>query len=95
MNTQFSPTPWKTEVLGDTIRVIDAAGNDILIVGSVRESKNVAEARLIAAAPDLLAALERALDYIAKDGVPEDGEDVYEQGEQARPEIRVSKATPA
>jgi hypothetical protein len=47
------------------------------------DPEGIASAQLIASAPDLLAALERALDYIAHEGVPEDGEDVYEEGEQA------------
>jgi hypothetical protein len=30
------PRPWSTEVLGHTLRVIDAAGDDVVRIGDVR-----------------------------------------------------------
>jgi hypothetical protein len=53
-----SPQPWGVEVLGHTLRVIDGEGNDIVTLGNCRDAKNKADARLIAAAPDLLASLK-------------------------------------
>lgn len=44
---------WNTEVLGQTIRVIDEEGNDIVVVGSVAITENIEIANLIALAPEM------------------------------------------
>jgi len=63
MTTLYTPGPWSTEVLGNTLRVIDRAGNDIALVGDCRQGTNRANARLIVQAPDMLAALRSMLIY--------------------------------
>ena len=80
---------WKAEELLDRW-AIRAGGYVIASVYKDANNLSVSEAnaKLIAAPPDLLEALRRALDYIAHMGVEGDSEDIYEQGEQA-----ITKAT--
>jgi len=60
----FTPGPWK-------IRMSGSVGTDRMLIASVypmedeRPEENAANARLIAAAPDLLAALQELADDIA------------------------------
>lgn len=58
--SQHTPGPWHTEVIGNTIRVSDCACNDVCRLGDVRTFGNQSNARLIASAPDLLAAVREA-----------------------------------
>ena len=58
----LSPRPWSTEVLGHAVRVADAEGADVAVLGDVSSLGNVLDADLIAAAPDLLEACLALLD---------------------------------
>ena len=68
-NTQHTPGPWAIEpdALGESSIVTDNGGTIADVYG-----RNPANARLIAAAPDLLAALQAVADYWAGGDVPAD-----------------------
>ena len=53
MTTKHTPAPWTTDNCVDYIDIIDANKNTIVVV----ENDNQHNAKLIAASPDLLAAL--------------------------------------
>lgn len=83
--TGFTPGPWNVGPIDDT-RVEDTLGNEVAqIDGDYNQPETwpvmEANARLIAAAPDLLAALTAALDQIEK---AEAMRDVWKQNSQAR-----------
>lgn len=83
-----TPAPWQT-VCEDTINGkpavfrIDAHGGTVALVNTI----GIADARLIAAAPDLLAALQWALDQI-EDSLDPDHQDALAAAHDA-----VSRAT--
>ncbi len=61
MTTQHTPGPWRTETVDDTCYILPPLGNDDACVTSIwvkgngqNPCKNLANARLIAAAPELL-----------------------------------------
>lgn len=67
MPTEFkgTPGPWLTEVMGHTLRVTASDetedlpyNSDIALIGDCTDPQNQADARLIAAAPELLEALK-------------------------------------
>ena len=60
MTTYHTPGPWETSVLSDGTQwqVCEPGAGDW-----IADCKNAEDARLIAAAPDLLAALESVRDY--------------------------------
>lgn len=60
-----APGPWKTETLGQTIRVVDSRGNDVAVVGEVSDA-NAADAILVAAAPDMEAEIAQLRGAIQK-----------------------------
>lgn len=68
MSAKHTPGPWSQEVLGHTLRVVKTNetefSDDIALLGDCRDEKHLANARLIAAAPELLASL-RGLEDIA------------------------------
>ena len=75
MKAQHTPGPWKLNTDGDTGMndsgcILDSIGHVIVtdIYGTYRNGRTTGEAeanaRLIAAAPDLLAALTEAVDFI-------------------------------
>ena len=69
--TTHTPGPWGIEVstnMGHTVRVVakvgrDGIGDDICRLGDVTKPGHEANARLIAAAPELLEALETIMSY--------------------------------
>lgn len=72
--SKHTPGPWKVEVLGHTLRVVDSYGweehsNDLAVIGDCSNPTLQANTRLIAAAPDLLEALEMALNAIESSGI--------------------------
>jgi hypothetical protein len=76
---KHSPTPWKVELLDahrrNPVRVVNAHDGDVAVValgdGVTREEAE-ANARLLAAAPDLLAACRDALEALADDDMHTD-----------------------
>jgi hypothetical protein len=88
-NTFHTPTPWQVSPLGNVMK------NSLKIVTveqmpSNDENERMANARLIAAAPDLLSALEFLLaDYIAIDGEKLTGSSV--PADKAREALRKAK----
>jgi hypothetical protein len=65
MNTQHTPGPWQT--VPDNMGGFDVWGADDFWVANMRSRAmpvQQANAKLIAAAPELLAALQEALDFI-------------------------------
>lgn len=63
---KHTPGPWRTEVIGQTLRVTETAAegkfhDDIAVLGDCRNELHQANARLIAAAPELLDACQAAL----------------------------------
>ena len=63
-----SPGPWRTEVLGHNLRVVanhdGEFGDDVAGIGDFRVTVNRGNARLIAAAPELLAALHMCIEHM-------------------------------
>lgn len=64
------PEPWKTEVLGDTLRItkaeLDDGNDDILVLGDCRDEQKQANARRIVAAVNACAGVSTdALEKIA------------------------------
>jgi len=58
-----TPGPWEVEVLGHSVRVVanrkgDEFGDDIAGIGSCQDATNMANAHLMAAAPEMLEALK-------------------------------------
>jgi hypothetical protein len=88
-NTLHTPAPWQVSPLGNVMK------NSLKIVTveqmpSNDENERMANARLIAAAPDLLSALEFLLaDYIAIDGEKLTGSSV--PADKAREALRKAK----
>ena len=74
VSAAHTPGPWVTHGL---VVVAADAPKAILcqVHGSMANPAAVADARLIAAAPDLLAALERAQGYLVSDYTGSDGTD--------------------
>lgn len=53
--TKFTPAPWEVDIYGD----VQANGDDVArLAGDYSEEVNASNARLIAAAPDMYAALK-------------------------------------
>ena len=72
--TRHAPAPWRVGPVDDT-RVIDATGSEAAAIdGDYNDPETwpvmEANARLIAAAPGLLSALEKAVDAYGKPGGP-------------------------
>lgn len=90
----FTPGPWVVE-LADDAYCIANVGNLVIMPcgGKVKHDNAEADARLIAAAPDLLEALEmivaEADSYTARTGKP-----VYNWLDQARAAIAKARGTP-
>jgi hypothetical protein len=88
-NTLHTPAPWQVSPLGNVMK------NSLKIaiveqMPSNDENERMANARLIAAAPDLLSALEFLLaDYIAIDGEKLTGSSV--PADKAREALRKAK----
>jgi hypothetical protein len=63
MSTQYTPGPWS---LGRYDHIVDASGEEVRVHGMTLSGSPTAKAnaRLIATAPDLLAALQEATDWI-------------------------------
>lgn len=62
--------PWEVEILGSTVRVISDVevteggsriGGDVVLCGDYRNKENIANANLIASAPELLEACKAVL----------------------------------
>jgi len=83
----YSPAPWKIEAAHSSrvLLINDAKG---YAVGEIVDTRNPENARLIAAAPDLLEALCTALPFV------EDHEDgnVYKSGTVARAVAQIKNA---
>lgn len=79
MTTKHTPGPWSTHLVDDTIVIIPRRPLpqkfSTLGHSEVADEEDFANARLIAAAPELLEALQMALVYIDGEGTPEQ----YEQ----------------
>ena len=58
--------PFRVELIGHTLRVTDAVGDDVALIGSVIEPGAERLARVFAAAPDLLEALKEARRLLAE-----------------------------
>lgn len=56
----------KTEVLGHTIKVIDQEGNDVVVIGSVKNPENIELANLFASAPRMYSALKEVIEITSK-----------------------------
>ena len=77
MKTKFTPGPWAKIATGDSLSIAAKAGEtswkDVAIVamptGTTKAEKQ-ANARLIAAAPELLAALENLCNLITDEDMP-------------------------
>lgn len=69
---QYTLGPWKLHIGSDYICISNAKGEDIIsdILWPVYDEREMANARLIAAAPELLEALEACEAYYAKNGGP-------------------------
>lgn len=78
-HTPWLPGPWRYGVPAKGGRgvVVDANGNVVCVVegGPLRREVTVANAQLIAAAPDLLACLEQMVERHEALGRPDDGWD--------------------
>ena len=94
MNKAYSPGPWKTthsELTG--YRVSDSTGWGVAVV--LKDTNDEANARLIAAAPQMLEALEACAaywHYKRSPGIPEHSELVSLSAEQAQKLIRAAIA---
>lgn len=69
MTTKHTPGPWATEGNGRyyaSVRAPSRMVADMRIIGGAVDAENTANARLIAAAPDLLEALETMVDLQGK-----------------------------
>lgn len=60
-----TPAPWKIDAAHST-RVLLINDGKGYAIGEIVDTRNPANAKLIAAAPDLLAALEKILPYAAR-----------------------------
>lgn len=93
-NQGFTPGPWVIEKAADAY-CIASVGNLVIMPssGKVKHDNTEADARLIAATPDLLEALEmivaEAGSYTARTGKP-----VYNWLDQARAAIAKAKGQP-
>lgn len=93
-NQGFTPGPWVVQRAADAY-CIASIGNLVIMPssGKVKHDNTEADARLIAAAPDLLEALEmivaEADSYTARTGKP-----VYNWLDQARGAIAKARGTP-
>ncbi|MGK9045857.1 hypothetical protein KXR63_00660 [Stutzerimonas chloritidismutans] len=93
-NQGFTPGPWVVQRAADAY-CIASVGNLVIMPssGKVKHDNTEADARLIAAAPDLLEALEmivaEADSYTARTGKP-----VYNWLDQARAAIAKARGTP-
>lgn len=63
MNKEHTPGPWEIESFGDMFEVVSEE-TTFTVARCTRE----ADARLIAAAPELLKALEKLTDYAERNG---------------------------
>ena len=94
MSEGFTPGPWVVERADDAYCIANV-GNLVIMpcAGKVKHDNAEADARLIAAAPDLLEALEmivaEADSYTARTGKP-----VYNWLDQARAAIAKARGTP-
>lgn len=82
-----TPAPWKIDAAHST-RVLllnDAKG---YAIGEIVDTRNPANARLIAAAPDLLEALCTALPFVED----HEGSDIYKSGAVARAVAQIRAA---
>ena len=82
-----TPAPWKIDGAHSTrvLLIIDAKGHAI---GEIVDTRNPANAKLIAAAPDLLEALLTALPYVED----HEGSNVYKRGAVARAVAQIRAA---
>ena len=79
-NAAHTPGPWKTETIGDTIRVVDQEGNDCGYIGDGYNATHRANIALMAAAPELLEALEKCAAFI--NNLPDGGDwELFEDAE--------------
>lgn len=73
MSTEHTPGPWRVSADGNDVENVSGAG----VCTMYADETEQANARLIAAAPDLLRACERAVKWINKEiipaGEPDDG----------------------
>jgi hypothetical protein len=60
MDTKHTPGPWEVQVFDGRIEVVDASGAVVLVFRNA-SAETLANARLIAAAPELLEALRDVL----------------------------------
>ena len=60
---QWTPGPWKVAGHGDGNKQLPITAWDGKIIAAIRDNGNLADARLIAAAPDLVAALRDILAF--------------------------------
>ena len=83
----YSPAPWKIEAAHDSrvLLINDAKG---YAVGEIVDTRNPENARLIAAAPDLLEALCTALPFLED----HEGSDIYKSGTVARAVAQIRAA---
>lgn len=68
MNTKHTPGPWLVEFFEDSARIRQEKGYEhtITVVSTWGDSQRETDARLIAAAPELLIALDDAFDWICE-----------------------------
>jgi hypothetical protein len=93
---QPTPGPWQAlqDEYGDW-RVEDSAGKDICNLGVLVDPQTEPDARLIAAAPDLLAALEAITDHFAavmEGPIAKAGGITFENGVEGIPTIAQARA---
>jgi hypothetical protein len=83
----YSPAPWKIEAAHSSrvLLINDAKG---YAVGEIVDTRNPENARLIAAAPDLLEALCTALPFVED----HEGSDIYKSGTVARAVAQIRNA---
>lgn len=97
MSAEYTPGPW--QALGEAMHVVDSGGWDVAMTidsaPRVGHAERLANTRLIAAAPELLAALVELIDQLEGIGIPEWGGAEGLSLDQAWAAIAKAEDTPA